>query len=45
MGNIPLCSSPERGIQTKTSDDFWDDKFDLTYGGIDYENDGLLDPS
>lgn len=49
MGNtLPLCNSPygtNNKIKGNKPDDFWDDDFDLTYGGIDYENDGLLDPS
>lgn len=43
---LPLCASPlNRSVQSKKGSDFWDDDFDLTYGGIDYESDGLLDPS
>lgn len=46
---LPLCTSPStdgRKIRGgKRGDEFWDDDFDLTYGGIDDESDGLLDPS
>jgi len=46
VGNmLPLCASPDRSVQSKKGSNFWDDDFDLTYGGIDYESDGLLDPS
>ncbi len=41
----PLCSSPSGGSKvqgSKSGTDFWNDDFDLNYGGVD---DGNLDPS
>lgn len=46
---LPLCTSSSaagRKIRGgKTGDEFWDEEFDLTYGGIDDGKDGFLDPS
>ena len=42
---IPLCIS-NRSVQTKKGTEFWEnEEFDVSYGGIDHEDDGLLDPS
>ena len=42
---LPLCSSG-RSVQAQSGTEFWDNEnIDVTYGGVDDEDDGLLDPS